>query len=155
MPTKTIKSRPFERSILFDKSTIDKEARTVEISFSSEQPCERFIGGDLYDEVLDHSPDSVRLGRLTNGAPLLVGHNQDDQVGVVETAAIDVDRLGRSVVRFGRSQRANDIFNDVCDGIRQKVSVMYRIYSAVVEAAIDGNPVYRAFDRDWETKTNH
>jgi len=75
----------------------------------------------------------------------LVGHNMDDQVGVIESARIDEDRRGRAVVRFGRSERASEIFNDVVDGIRTKISVGYSINEMALdeERSNDDADVYR------------
>lgn len=113
----------FERTITITRMSEDEEARTVEIAFSSEEPYERFFG----IEVLSHEPQSVRLDRLNNGAAVLVDHNHRDQVGVVESARVDGDKKGRAVIRFGRSPRAEEIWQDVKDAIRTKVSVGYRI----------------------------
>jgi len=41
------------------------------------------------------------------------------------------------VVRFGKSVRASEVFQDVVDGIRQNVSVGYQIHAAVVVGAAD------------------
>lgn len=117
----------------------DTEKRTVELAFSSETPVERWFGM----EVLDHSPGSVSLERITNGGALLVNHDWDDQVGVVESVSIDGDRKGRAVVRFGRSERAQEIFQDVADGVRKLVSVGYRVLDARPDGAMDGVDVIR------------
>lgn len=92
----------------------------------------------------------MRLGRLQQGGAVLVDHDHTDHVGVVERVSIDDDRKGRVLVRFGRSERANEIFNDVLDGIRRHVSVGYQILDAFVEArGKDGEPdVVRV--TDWE-----
>lgn len=108
---------------------IDTEARTVELAFSSEIEVERFFG----IEVLSHEPEAVRMERLTGGAPVLVNHNWDEQVGVVEEARIDADRRGRAKVRFGRGARASEIFEDIRDGIRRHVSVGYLIHKLEIE----------------------
>lgn len=123
--------------------TINEEARTVELSFSSEEPYQRWWG----TEVLDHKSASVRLGRLNAGGALLMDHNTRDQVGVVERAWIK-GRKAYAVVRFGRSARAEEVFQDVKDGIRKLVSVGYRIHELVLEKAKDGAETYRA--TDWE-----
>lgn len=124
--------------------SIDQEARTVELAFSSEQPYERYWGV----EVLDHKPSSIRLGRLKAGGALLADHDHRDQIGVIESVQIGDDRVGRAVVRFGRSARASEIFQDVIDGIRRHVSVGYRIHEAVLESERDGVGTYRV--TDWE-----
>lgn len=125
---KTIKTPMLHRTIELDRAAINPEARTVELSFSSESPVERWFGF----EILDHDPKSVDLRRLKNNAPLLVEHRSGDQVGVVESAKIE-GRRGKAVVRFGRSTRAEEIFNDVKDGIRTLVSVGYRVDKMVTE----------------------
>lgn len=123
---------------------IDSKARTVELSFSSEAPVARWFG----DEILDHSPGSVRLGRLNGGAALLLDHNPEKQVGVVVSARIDSDRKGRAVVRFGTSHLADEAFRDVQEGIRRLVSVGYRIHAQDKDGTNAGRESVRV--RDWE-----
>jgi len=119
---KQLKTGNLTRSFNFDRSAIDEEARTVNLSFSSDMPVERWFGM----EVLDHSPKSVNLERLNGGAPLLMDHDTSDQIGRVESASVDGKR-GTAVVRFSKSARAQEIFTDVMDGIRQNISIGYRI----------------------------
>ncbi|MCP4828685.1 MAG: phage major capsid protein, partial [Proteobacteria bacterium] len=127
-------------------SAIDEAERTVELAFSSEEPYERHFG----TEILDHSPESIQLGRMTDGAPVLVDHDPTDHVGVVESVSVDGDRRGRAIVRFGRGARATEIFNDVVDGIRRSISVGYKVLDMIMEReATDGKPpVYRV--NKWE-----
>lgn len=128
-----------------DRASIDREARTVELSFSSEAPVDR--GFEI--EILDHAPSSVRLGRLNNGGALLMDHNRTDQIGVVESAKIDPKtKKGRAVVRFSKSKRAEEIFQDVLDGIRRLVSVGYRIHKWITESKAGGVETVRV--TDWE-----
>lgn len=142
----TIKTGRLSRSFTLQREAVNAEARTVSLAFSSEQGVERWFG----TEILDHSPQAVRLGRLAGGGPLLVDHDSRDHIGTVESVEIGADRVGRAVVRFGKSARADEVFNDVVDGIRRNVSVGYEIHSMVMtEAANDGAlAVYRA--TDWE-----
>lgn len=118
---------------------IDAEARTVQLAFSSEIEVERWFGF----EVLSHDPDAVVLSRLNDGAALLLEHDRDKQIGVVERVSIDADRRGRCVVRFGRSARAEEIFQDIVDGIRRHVSVGYRIHEAKLIEERDDGDVWR------------
>lgn len=145
--SKTIKPGSREtRSFLVSREAINESARTVELAFSSEVPYDRYWGR----EILDHSSNSVRLGRLTTGGPLLMDHNGRDHVGVIESVQIGVDRVGRAVVRFGKSARADEVFRDVVDGIRRSVSVGYVIHKAVLQEVDKdaGLEVYRV--TDWE-----
>lgn len=127
-----------------DRAKVDKAARTVPLSFSSELPVDRWFG----TEILDHSPRSVRMGRLNNGGPLLLDHDRNMQIGVVESAAIDKDKKGRAVVRFSKSARADEIFQDVLDGIRRLVSVGYRIHKTETKQEAGGVESVRVVD--WE-----
>ena len=108
---------------------VDADARTAEVAFSSEEPVERWFG----EEVLDHSAGAMRTGRMNSGAPLLVNHDWDDQVGVVQSIEISADRRGRAIVRFGRGAHADEVFQDVVDGIRQNVSVGYIVHRVEIE----------------------
>jgi HK97 family phage major capsid protein len=100
----------------------DAEARTVTLSFSSEQPVERWFG----TEVLSHSPESVDLTRLNAKAALLANHDLNDQIGVIENATVENGR-GIATVRFSKSERGEEFYQDVLDGIRLNVSVGYTI----------------------------
>lgn len=112
------------RSFKVDRSKIDTAKRTVELAFSSEEPVERW--GE--NEVLSHARGDYDFDRLNDSHPLLLGHDESDpttQIGVIESARCDSDMVGRAVVRFGKSPLADEIFQDVVDGIRQLVSVGY------------------------------
>lgn len=131
MMTRKPESNEFKRLFELNKQHIDTEKRTVELAFSSETD---EVQRDFGVEILDHGADSVVLGRMKNKAPLLMDHNPSDQIGVVESVSLGADRVARAVVRFGKSARAREIFDDVVDGIRTKVSVGYSIdFDSVVE----------------------
>ena len=117
-----------------------EETNVVELAFSSETPVER----DGYLEVLDHSPDSVDLTRLNGRAPLLLNHDTNDQIGVVESARVDEDKVGRAVVRFSKSARAQEIYRDIIDGIRGLTSIGYYVLNTVREQATEGLDTLRA-----------
>jgi len=123
---------------------IDKEARTVELSFSSEVEYRRWFG----IEVLGHDEGEVRLARLQNKAPLLWMHDWDDQRGVVENVRIDSDRKGRAVVRFSKSEDGEELFQDIVDGIVTKVSVGYMVHGLKLIEEREDVDVYRV--TDWE-----
>ena len=141
-----IKTGTLHRSATFERAAVDEESRTVELAFSSEEPYGRWFG----TEILDHDKKSIRLGRLKNGGPLLLDHDTRSHVGVIESVDIGPDRVGRAVVRFGRSAAAEEAFNDVKDGIRKHVSVGYRVHKMrLEEEGADGaESTYRV--TDWE-----
>jgi len=142
--TEIRKTQPEYRHLTLDRAAVNEEARTVELAFSSEEPYERYWG----TEILDHTPSSVRLGRLKNGGALLLDHDARRHIGVVEKVAIGDDRLGRAVVRFGRNAEADAAWKDVQDGIRRHVSVGYVIHKMVMAEEKEGHETYRV--DDWE-----
>ncbi|HCV78819.1 MAG TPA: hypothetical protein DGS68_19170, partial [Pseudomonas sp.] len=132
--------------------TVDTEARTVELVWTTGAKGRRWawdVGS--YMEELDLSPDSVRLERLNNGAPLLNTHSTydlDDVLGVVERAWIEGGE-GRALVRFSEREEVEPIFRDVKSGILRNISVGYAVHRyEVIEAEDDKLPTYRAMD--WE-----
>lgn len=136
---RTIKTGRLVRSFSFDRSAINAEDRTVALAFSSEEPVERWFGM----EVLDHSAGAADLGRLNDGAPLLFNHNFDQHIGTIESAQLE-GKVGRAVVRFGKSALAEEKFQDVQDGILTKVSFAYDPKEMVLESTQkDGPDTYR------------
>ena len=51
-------------------------------------------------------------------------------------------------MRFGKSARAEEIYQDVLDGIRKHVSVGYMVHRMVLDESADGGDIYRVMD--WE-----
>ena len=138
-------AKPLSRALQFERAQIDDEARTATLAFASQQPYDRWWGR----EILDVSPTAMRMQRLSTGANLLVDHDTRDVVGVVETVEVGADRVARAVVRFGRSTRAQEVWQDVKDGIRRNVSVGYMIHGAkLIETDDEDNDTYLV--TDWE-----
>lgn len=138
---KVLKTGILQREYLFERGVINEAARTVELAFSSELPVLRFLPEfGRFLEVLDHSPESVLMDEMRDGAPLLLGHSPDDQIGVVESATLSKDRKARATVRFSKSQRGSEMLQDVIDGIRRKISVGYRVESYVPDERSKTDP---------------
>jgi HK97 family phage major capsid protein/HK97 family phage prohead protease len=133
-----MKLGPQTRSIQL--RTADVKERTIDLSFSSEEPVDRMFGA----EVLAHGKGNARLERLNAGAPVLFNHNLDDLRGVVEKAWIGDDRRGHATIRMANNadgQKALDLIND---GVLRNVSFMYRVH----EWEPQGETGYRV--TDWE-----
>jgi len=120
------------RSFDLDTRKVDSSKRSIFLSFSSETPVERMYSGELLNEVLDHSPSSVDLGRLKTEGAILLNHDPDHMVGKVEQVEI-VGRRGKARVRFGRTDLANETWSLIEDGILSGVSVGYEIHEAIRE----------------------
>jgi HK97 family phage major capsid protein len=127
--------RAMHREFVVEREGLNKEARTVELSFASEQAVDRWFGR----EILDITADSCDLTRLNNGGAVLVNHEWDNQVGVVTKAWIDgATKKARATVKFSRTQAGEDIFTDIQDGIRSLVSVGYVVRKMVLQS-MDGD----------------
>lgn len=127
----------FVRSATVEK--INKEDRTIELSFSSDVELERWPG---VAEKLSHTLGAVDLSRLNDKGALLFNHDFDQQIGVIENARIDSDGKGRAKVRFGKSTLAEEKWRDVQDGILTKTSVGYRIKEVKLTSESEELDVY-------------
>src|SRR5215471_16481128 len=137
--------RRYEMPFVIERdATIDTEKRTVELSISSDTPIDHWFGRI----ILDHAPGSVRMNRLMAGAPLLLNHAVDQQIGVLENTRLDGGKL-RATARFSRSQLGDEIFQDIKDGIRRGTSAGFILHELDLEQKSDKGPnTYRS--RDWE-----
>jgi len=98
--------------------------RKFTLSFSSEEPYERWYGL----EILDHSPGAVDLTRLNEIGCLLFNHNRDKVIGKVNRAWLDGGRA-YAEVEFDTDEASEVIFQKVRTGTLKGVSVGYRIDS--------------------------
>ena len=94
------------------------------LSFSSEEPYERWWG----IEILDHSDGAVDLTRLSEIGCLLFNHNRDDVIGKVTKAWIE-DNRGCAEVEFDTDDESEKIYQKVKSGTLKGVSVGYKIDS--------------------------
>lgn len=98
--------------------------RKFTLSFSSEEPYERWFGV----EILDHGPGAVDLKRLNEIGCLLFNHNRDAVIGKVNRAWVDGNR-GYAEVEFDTDEQSEIIYQKVRSGTLKGVSVGYRIDS--------------------------
>jgi HK97 family phage major capsid protein len=147
-----ILSKPFARSISIEtrEMSVDDENRTVELSFSSDQPIYHWFGY----LILDHSESSVRLDRLNSSGALLWMHDRRSQIGGVSNIRLE-DGKGKATAKFSRVGLGAEKFQDVKDEICRTTSFGFFVYDLEPEPGpdgkqrmIDGEPVYRS--RDWE-----
>ena len=132
------------RALTFTSTQVDQDARTLELAFASEAPYERWFG----NEVLICDASAMRDKRLARGASLLLNHNPNQLIGRVESISIGTDKVCRAVVRFGKSPLAEEIYQDVLDGIREFVSVGYIVHEMVLASTREGMDTYNV--TDWE-----
>jgi HK97 family phage major capsid protein len=131
--------RVLEFEVKQTRAADDNQPALYELAVSTESEIERWYGV----EVLEHSKAAIDMTRLKRGAAVLVDH-RGDQVGVVEQARLDDDKVLRAEIRFSRSARGQEIERDVADGIRQSVSVGYFVKKAkLVETRAGGVDVWK------------
>lgn len=153
-----IKAPPLRRTLEFvlDQAALAARAQNddrIPLVISTETPYYQPELGAV--EILDHAPDSVDLSRFERGIALMAvirGHGEDHgrdgnaiQVGVVEDPALGDDRRLRGMARFSRSLAAQEVKQDVLDGIRRYVSPGYQIRRMRREGqGENGRPIVRA-----------
>lgn len=111
-----------ERTFAIQTRQIDEENRTVELSFSSEEPYDRWWG----TEILDHSEGCVDLTRLQEIGCVLFNHNRDKVIGKPLSVSIENHR-GIATVQFDEDEESDIIFQKVKGGSLKGVSVGYRV----------------------------
>ena len=130
------------RTVTLSRSQhIDEEKRTVRMGVSSEEPVERSFG----KEVLSHKAEDINMSFIqSKTAPLLLDHDMTKQIGVIEEFRLDEEaKRTTALVRFGKSDLAREVFQDVVDGIRLNVSLGYRI-DKMERVEKDDETYYRA-----------
>lgn len=136
-------SQRFRRITNEVETRADGDSRVLEFPLSSETPVQRFFG----TEILRHTEGAVNLSWLNSGnAPLLLNHDTDKQIGVIEKAWVDTKaKKVRVSARLGESPLAEEIYKDMMDGIRKNVSVGYTV-GKMEERKQDDTRVFIAVD---------
>jgi hypothetical protein len=135
--------------------SIDVEARTVEVVFSSGAPVKRYSWalGQPYVETLSLEPGHVRLQRLNKTGQFLDSHSSFRLANVlgavVKGSARIEDGLGVATVRFSKRADVEPIWQDIQDGIIRNVSVGYDVHKYEETAATSAQPM-RRHAIDWE-----
>lgn len=109
-------------------ATADRDARTVEVIWSTGAPVRRRDMAGEYIERLSLDATAVDLSRLEGGS-VLDAHRQSavrDVLGSVRKAAVD-GRRGTALIQFSRRPEVEPIWQDVLAGILRHVSVGYTV----------------------------
>jgi hypothetical protein len=152
----TVEAAPLQIRAEVRADTINVEARTADLVFSTGAPVLRYdwMTGSKYLETLSMKPGQIRLGRLNAGAPFLNAHSTydvGDVLGVVVDGSARIEKgEARATVRFSRRADVEPVWQDVRDGILRNVSVGYRVHKyEQAEGGEDGKiPTRLAID--WE-----
>jgi len=130
-------------SVALRAGGVDADTRECELSFSSEEPYERWWGV----EVLGHKAGEIDMSWIASGrAPFLADHDTCEQIGVVTRAWLARDGKARATVRFGKSERAEQEMQDAQDAVRVNVSVGYEIRELELVKQEGDSKTYRVTD---------
>jgi HK97 family phage major capsid protein len=151
-----ITSKPHYRIIHQNRdAAIDKETRTIPMTFSSDKPISRWWG----IEVLNHDPGAVRMDRASGGLAFLDMHDMRRQGGRIENYKNDGNNTSGDV-RFARTALGDELLSLHSDKIRLETSQGYLVHRYTELAPEDMTdemkqmalrdkcPVYRI--DDWE-----
>jgi HK97 family phage prohead protease len=122
MPRRQIPNdQPFYRELTFERASVNKESRSVDVSFSSETDTVIRWGEP---EILDHSVGSVDLTRLNTMGVVLFNHDYNQVIGRVTNARIENNR-GLATLIFDEDEDSEKIFQKVLSGTLRGTSAGY------------------------------
>jgi HK97 family phage prohead protease len=119
-----------------DVSSVNVEARTVEVIWTTGADVERFdwLTGTSFYERLSLEAESVDMRRLQSGtAPVLDTHSAysvANIIGVVQSASLEPNRRGLANLRFPKAEddpETDRVFRKMADRIIRNVSFGYKV----------------------------
>lgn len=111
------------RSVAIDQE-VDVEHRTVTASVASETPIQMWAD---WKEVLSHAPGAMRMGQRQKSLPLLLGHDPDRVVGVIDAIRQEEGRT-YATLRFASDDEGEKAFVRVKERILTNISIGYRVF---------------------------
>ena len=102
---------------------LEGSERQFELSFSSEEPYERWWG----TEILSHAEGAVDLTRLNTIGCVLYNHNRDKVIGKILSASVSTEGRGVAQVEFDDDAESDVIYKKVQSGTLKGVSVGYMV----------------------------
>jgi len=116
-------------------------------TLSSSKPVDFLMGGRKVKVVLDHSDGAVRMGRLKDGAPMIVNHDADRLAGHVVASTLTNNQIFIDFQLSGNEEGRREAMM-VKEKTRSKLSVGAEPYTIVPEERDDGSVVLTV--TDWE-----
>ncbi len=116
------------RRASFAPQSVNAEARTVDVIWSTGAPVKRRDVDGSYTERLSLDPKAVDLSRLI-GASVLDAHRQTavrDVLGTVRDATV-TGKEGTATIQFSARPEVEPIWQDVTAGILRHISVGYSV----------------------------
>ena len=122
------KTYTFNRAFAAEDISQGEADNIISFSVASSEPYVREDkNGKKFAEVLEISEAAIDFSRLVdNRAPLLFAHDAERQLGVVEKAWIENNKLYVQC-KFSSNAFPQSILRDINDGIRRNVSIGYQV----------------------------
>lgn len=111
------------RSAAIDQM-VDAEHRTVTASIASETAVQMWQD---WKEVLSHAPGAMRMGQRQRSLPLLLGHDPDRVVGVIDSIRQEGGRT-YATLRFASDDEGEKVFGRVKERVLTNISIGYRVF---------------------------
>lgn len=140
----------FKRALAVEEFSSDaKDNNVITFSCASSTPYLRHDRkGNGYWEILEISEEAINFERLADGnAPFLYEHSTEKMIGVVERAFIQDGKL-YATVRFSKNPFAQEVKQDIFDGIRKGISIGYSVDNFIM-AKNEGYDEPAMFVRSW------
>lgn len=112
----------FYRHFEIERTAINEKERSIDISFSSEEPVSRWFG----QEILLHKSENIDFSRIKKTGSLLLNHDPDRILGSVSNVRLENGK-SRAVITFDDDLDGNYAFNKVRTGSLKGVSFGYKI----------------------------
>lgn len=131
MEKKPITGQIQQRIVNAQVRAVDDNSRTVELSFSSEQPYNRRFGA----EILCHDSNSIDIQRLLDVGTVLFTHGRDPNFGRMPVAKIEkvwvdeTERKGKALITFDDDKDSDKVYQKVKKEMIKGVSVGYSVSS--------------------------
>lgn len=117
-------SRNLNGNMILLRAEGEDDNRQVQLSFSSEEPYQRWFG----PEILSHEEGAADLSRLQDIGVLLWQHRPDAPIGKIIDVSIDTaKRRGVATVQFDEDELSDMIYQKVLSGTLKGVSVGYDV----------------------------
>lgn len=149
--------KTFYREAVIEPASIDTKNRIVPVSFSSDQPVQRYWwDGEDYNEILGHAKGNADLTRLRDIGVALFNHDPARPIGKVLNPVIDSKTMkGTAAIRFDTDEASDVIYQKVLSGTLQGVSVGYRVtdWETVKAGEFSADGLYEGpceIARSWE-----
>jgi phage head maturation protease len=149
MKKKTMTLPKFGRGAEVRAASFDEAANTVEVTWTTGAAVRRYSyrDGVYYQEVLEVSPEAVRLERLNAGAPFLNSHSSYELANVIGSVVPGTARIengvGVATILLSTAGEDAGIVEKIRAGVIRNVSVGYIIHR--VEKTVNGDGA----DEEW------